>query len=120
MSYLHFPFEKSGVLVFRNPGSEEADKTISAETAASTMEIFQALSYRELEDFRDPLLLNFTDPDQQNFVMLDFNFSVQVITVGLDNVVNNIYRLERKSHRGYFIKSFSGLKMAIWQLFHNL
>jgi hypothetical protein len=51
---------------------------------------FCSLSYRELKDFRKPLLLNFPDPYQQNFVMLDYNFFVQVITVGCDNVINNI------------------------------
>lgn len=113
MSYLHFPFKKSGILIFKNPDSEKTAISFPVEIAESTMEIFQALSYRESSDFRKPLLLNFPEPYQQNFVMLDYNFSVQVITVGCDNVVNNIYDLEKKSNRGYFIKLFSGLKMAI-------
>lgn len=113
MSYLHFPFKMSGILIFKNTGSEKTGTSLSVEIAESTMEIFQALSYRELKDFREPLLLNFPDPRQQNFVMLDYNFSVQVITIGSDNVVNNIYNHEKKSNRGYFIKSFTDLKMVI-------
>lgn len=113
MDHLHFPFGKSGVLIFKNPGSERKDISLFAEIAESTMEIFQALSYRELKDFRYPLLLNFTAPYQQSFVMMDWNFSVQIITVGWDNVVNNIYDHKKKSHKGRFIKSFSDLKMAL-------
>jgi uncharacterized membrane protein (UPF0127 family) len=113
MSYLPFPFKKNGILIFKNPGSEKTDTSLSVEIAESTMELFQALSYRKLMDFREPLLLNFPDPHQQNFVMLDNNFSVKVITVGCDNVITNIYNQEKKSNRGYFIKSFTDLKMVI-------
>ncbi|MCX6259917.1 MAG: hypothetical protein NTY95_03645 [Bacteroidia bacterium] len=87
MGYLHFTFEKNGVLIIKNPSSENTDTSLFTEIAESTMEISQALSYRDLKDFRYPLLLNFTDPNQQNFVMMDCHFSVQVITVGWDNWV---------------------------------
>ena len=73
MKHLSYPFDQTAKLKITN-GSKKI--LLEAELAASEIEIFQSLNYRQPVEFIQPLVLRFDNPDIQYFSMQSFAFPV--------------------------------------------
>jgi hypothetical protein len=107
-----FPFRNACFISFSKDWKQYAP--LEVEEAVTDPEIYQALNYRSLLQFRKPLLLHFNKFDVQTPVWFGFSFDVEVIVVGLNGVIEKIYEMPRyREGAGVFLQFFSGYTYAI-------
>jgi len=113
MQHLSYPFDQTAKLKITN-----ASKTIllEAELASSEIEIFQSLNYRQPDEFIQPLVLQFENPDIQYFSMQSFTFPVvQVCAERKTGLVKRVASIPAQANAGgNFIQCYSEFLLVMF------
>ena len=108
--YLQFPFEGSCLLQIKNNKSVEG---LKCELAASVIEIFQSLSFRDNKKFTIPLVLKFDNPNVQSFVLSNYNFPVEHICVDEKGIVDKVFVQNVSKSKAQFIQGYSSFSTIV-------
>lgn len=112
MSQLNTPFEQTTSLIL-STGKQRLK--IKTELATSDIEIFQALNYRTIKEFTQPLTLKFSNPLAQSFVKFNFSFPVEMIAMDyLTHKVKKTQFIPAKKEGGAFIQGFSEYSIVVF------
>jgi len=113
MQHLSYPFDQTAKLKITN-GSKKI--ILEAELASSEIEIFQSLNYRQPDEFIQPLVLQFENPDIQYFSMQFFSFPVvQVCTERKTGLVKRVAPIAAQANTGgNFIQCYSEFLLVLF------
>ena len=113
MQHLSYPFDQTAKLTITT-GRKKI--LLEAELASSEIEIYQSLNYRKPDEFIQPLVLRFQDPNIQYFSRQSFAFPVVQVCVdwktGLVKRVASIAAQANSS--GNFIQSYSEFLLVLF------
>jgi hypothetical protein len=113
LQHLSYPFDQIAKLKITN-GSKKI--LLEAELASSEIEIYQSLNYRQPEEFIQPLVLRFQNPDIQYFSQQSFAFPVvQVCAERKTGLVKRVAPIAVQANTGgNFIQCYSEFLLVLF------
>jgi uncharacterized membrane protein (UPF0127 family) len=103
--HLPFPFSKKATIQLT---TGKKTQIIECELASSVIEIFQSLCFRKKNQFKQPLLLKFENPLQQNFSRQTFSFDVIQVCFDYESgLAKKIAPIRKSSGKAAFVQSFA-------------
>ena len=113
MQHLSYPFDQKAKLKITT-GSKKI--LLEAELASSEIEIYQSLNYRQPDEFIQPLVLRFQNPDIQYFSRQSFAFPVvQVCVDWKTGLVKRVAPIAAQANTdGNFIQCYSEFLLALF------
>ena len=113
MQHLSYPFDQTAKLKITN-GSKKF--LLEAELASSEIEIYQSLNYRQPDEFIQPLVLRFHNPDIQYFSRQSFAFPVvQVCAEKKTGLVKRVAPIAAQANTGgNFIQCYSEFLLVLF------
>lgn len=103
--HLPFPFSKKATIQLT---TGKKSQIIECELASSVIEIFQSLSFRKKNQFKQPLLLKFENPLQQTFSLQTFNFDVIQACFDCETgLAKKIAPIRKSSSKAAFVQSYA-------------
>jgi hypothetical protein len=113
MQHLSYPFDQTAKLKITN-GSKKF--LLEAELASSEIEIYQSLNYRLPDEFIQPLVLRFQNPDIQYFSRQSFAFPVvQVCVDWKTELVKRVASIAAQANTGgNFIQCYSEFLLVLF------
>ena len=113
MQHLSYPFDQTAKLKITN-GSKKF--LLEAELASSEIEIYQSLNYRLPDEFIQPLVLRFQNPDIQYFSRQSFAFPVvQVCAERKTGLVKRVAPIAAQVNTGgNFIQCYSEFLLVLF------
>jgi hypothetical protein len=111
LQHLPFPFSKK-VIVRLTTGKKTL--IVECELASSVIEIFQSLSFRKKNQFKQPLLLKFENPLQQTFSRQTFDFDVIQVCFDYETgLAKKIAPIRKSSGKAAFVQSFAEFSFVL-------
>ena len=113
MQHLSYPFDQTAELKITT-GSKKI--LLEVELASSEMEIYQSLNYRQPNEFIQPLVLRFHNPDIQYFSRQSFAFPVvQVCVDWKTGLVKRVATIAAQANTGgNFIQCYSEFLLVLF------
>ena len=113
MKHLNYPFDQTAKLKITT-GSKKI--LLEAELASSEIEIYQSLNYRQPDEFIQPLVLRFHNPDIQYFSRQSFAFPVvQVCVDWKTGLVKRVASIAAQANTGgNFIQCYSEFLLVLF------
>lgn len=103
--HLPFPFSKKAIVRLT---TGKKTLIVECELASSVIEIFQSLCFRKKNQFKQPLLLKFENPLQQNFSRQTFSFDVIQVCFDYESgLAKKIAPIRKSSGKAAFVQSFA-------------
>ena len=103
--HLPFPFSKKATIQLT---TGKKTQIIECELASSVIEIFQSLSFRKKNQFKQPLLVKFDNPLQQTFSRQTFSFDVIQACFDYETgLAKKIAPIRKSSGKAAFVQSFA-------------
>lgn len=113
MQHLSYPFDQTAKLTITT-GRKKI--LLEAELASSEIEIYQSLNYRQPDEFIQPLVLRFQDPNIQYFSRQSFAFPVvQVCVDWKTGLVKRVAPIAAQANTGgNFIQCYSEFLLVLF------
>jgi len=109
--HLPFPFSKKATIQLT---TGKKTQIIECELASSVIEIFQSLCFRKKNQFKQPLLLKFENPLQQNFSRQTFSFDVIQVCFDYETgLAKKITPIRKSSGKAAFVQSFAEFSFVL-------
>jgi hypothetical protein len=109
--HLPFPFSKKAIIRLT---TGKKTLIVECELASSVIEIFQSLSFRKKNQFKQPLLFKFENPLQQTLSRQIFSFDVIQACFDYETgLAKKIAPIRRSSDKAAFIQSFAEFSFVL-------